>query len=205
MKRNDIVVLGLKASYLSDHWPDREWFSSAQYLDEALEKNGIEIPMKLFRKYNFPENMTFQQYDIDLHYFLMTCEKIDINRDKFASRVQELIELNPELSRIKMKDDDFRTMADFMLGVSFGFAPEEIDYVVGGLCGNDYKNKKITALRNARERIIDKFMWKQGYNYGYRLSPEKLNVISEAIRHKKPNIVNAVRSAIRRIAESHKK
>ena len=141
-------------AYKSLPFGGQVWDSSAQHLSNDLKNKGIKFDKKLFWKYKLPENMAPQQFQDKIaeeHFCkrfysdfmsrvlsdktLTGMEKIEIVRYVWEMRRQknhknmncyadEIKRNNPELADIKPTN----SIENFVYGVLFGFAPDEIRY-----------------------------------------------------------------------------
>ena len=159
------------------HVKYNEWYSSAQKMDDLLEKHGVNIGKKLFHKYNMPKGLSQKWYDEDFRHFSQKFDKDEKNRHLYEVRMNEIKKLNPELSLIEPKS--VWDITYFIAGAIYGFSPQEINYHVSGKAKTDGENEKVKQFRKAQINVIKS---KTGGLYPtYCLSPENLDAIVNAI------------------------
>ena len=179
---------------------DRVWDSSAKNLEDALQKRGIRLPVKLYYEYKFPgglgpdefmtklikENFSSEFYswfakDVLKDKSLTMSDKAKIfsyvwkTRGKYKDLLKqyetEIRALNPELQNVKV--DNSRSL---VYGAMFGFAPVEIAYFAD------------TANRNlAKEKDVSKILKNYGIDLTYVLAPKTADMILSVLQQNVQN------------------
>ena len=178
----------------------RVWDSSAKNLEDALQKRGIKLPVKLYHEYKLPgglgpdefmtklikENFSSEFYswfakDVLKDKSLTMSDKAKIfsyvwkTRGKYKDLLKqyetEIRALNPELQNVKV--DNSRSL---VYGAMFGFAPVEIAYFAD------------TANRNlAKEKDVSKILKNYGIDLTYVLAPKTADMILSVLQQNVQN------------------
>ena len=173
------------------------WDSSAKKLEDALRARGIKLPKKLYYEYRLPGGMkpSALMNKLVMQYFVtnffssfagrvLADKKLSMS-DKAKifkyvwnkrSEYKNLIEQyekqirmdNPELANLKTKN-----ATDFVYGVTFGFAPAELEYFANP------ENRDSNA-----ENKVYNTLKRYGITPGYVLAPDTAKMVIAALKQK---------------------